>query len=312
MSIKTIMPYELMQRQSLPLEAKIRMSKLRIKNWYDFWDGKVYVSFSGGKDSTVLLHLIRSMYPNVTGVFVDTGLEYPEIRSFVKDIENIIWIKPVMSFDKVIEKYGFPLVSKEVSQKIEEIRNTKSEYLRNKRLYGDTNGNGKLPEKWKYLINSDIKISNKCCNIIKKAPFKIYEKKSGNKPFVATMAYESKLRTTVYLKNGCNAFNAQRPMSTPLSFWLEKDIWQYIEKFNVPYSKIYTMGYERTGCMFCMFGVHLENEENRFQRMKRTHPHQWNYCINKLGIGHCLDIIGVKYNEYIKPEQQLIIKGDKD
>lgn len=298
------MPHELKQKQSLPLDVKIRMSKLRIKEWYEYFDGKVYVSFSGGKDSTVLLHLVRSLYPDVVGVFADTGLEYPEIREFVKSIDNIVWVRPNKPFTKVIEEHGYPIVSKDVATQIYEIRNTKSEYLLNKRMYGDNNGNGKLAKKWKYLIDSDIKISSYCCNVMKKLPFKRYQTKSGNKPIVGTMAHESRLRQTHYLIKGCNAFDTKSPMSTPLSFWLEHDIWDYLHKFNVPYSRIYDMGYDRTGCMFCMFGVHMEKGENRFQRMKRTHPNQWNYCINKLGIGHCLDLINVEYNEYIEPETQ--------
>ena len=122
-----VLPHELAQKQSLPLEAKIRMTKLRIQEWYEHWDGQVYVSFSGGKDSTVLLHLVRSLYLEVVGVFVDTGLEYPEIRKFVKSIDNITWLRPKMPFNNVIEKYGFPIVSKEVATKIHEIRNTKSD-----------------------------------------------------------------------------------------------------------------------------------------------------------------------------------------
>ena len=78
---------DLRQYQSLPLSAKIIMTQRRIRAWYDHWDGQVYVSFSGGKDSTVLLHLVRELYPDVEAVFVDTGLEYPEIRQFVKTFE---------------------------------------------------------------------------------------------------------------------------------------------------------------------------------------------------------------------------------
>ena len=63
----------------------------------------------------------------------------------------------------------------------------------------------------------------------------------------------------------------------------------------MPYCKIYDMGETRTGCMFCMFGVHMEQGANRFQRMYLSHPKQWNYCINTLGCGKVLDYIGVKY-----------------
>ena len=65
---------------------------------------------------------------------------------------------------------------------------------------------------------------------------------------------------------------------------------------SIAYSEIYDMGEKRTGCMFCMFGVHLEKGENRFQRMKKTHPKQYDYCINKLGCGEVLDFIGVEYD----------------
>lgn len=56
-------PWQLKQRQSLPLEAKVQLTKIRIRSWYDYWKGNVYVAFSGGKDSTVLLDIVRSMYP---------------------------------------------------------------------------------------------------------------------------------------------------------------------------------------------------------------------------------------------------------
>ncbi len=287
--------WQLKQRQSLPLEIKVKMTQRRIREWYEFSGGDVYVSFSGGKDSTVLLDLVRGIYPNVPAVFLNTGLEYPEIKEFVKTIDNVIWLKPNLSFKQVIDKYGFPMVSKEVAQKIEEIRYTKSDKLRNKRLYGDERGNGKLSDKWMYLIDCDIKISDKCCSMIKKNPAKKYEKETGRKPFIGTMASDSSGRMTSYLRRGCNSFVGTRPISNPLSFWTEDDIWCYIRGNNLSYSKIYDMGYTRTGCMFCMFGVHLEKEPNRFQRMRQTHPKLWNYCIEKLDLKTPLDMIGVPY-----------------
>ena len=291
---------ELKRRQNLSLTEKIRWSKERIWDFYDVFDGKVYVSFSGGKDSTVLLDLVRSIFPNVEGVFVDTGLEYPEIRDFVKMHDNITWLKPKMPFTKVIEKYGYPIISKETASKIDEIRNTKSERIRNNRLNGDENGNWKLPEKWKYLLDAPFKICARCCDVMKKSPIRIYETKSHKKPFIGTMAVESSLRKINYYKNGCNVFESDHPKSMPLSIWTEKDIWEYLKINNLPYSKIYDMGYERTGCMFCMFGIHLEKSDlfskNRMQRLKETHPKLHNYCINKLGCGKVLDYINVSYS----------------
>ena len=110
---------DLYQMQALPLSMKIRLTQERIRAWVETYDEDgVYISFSGGKDSTVLLDIARKMYPKIKAVFVDTGLEYPEIRNFVKGFENVDWLKPKMNFKQVIEKYGYPFISKEVSERI--------------------------------------------------------------------------------------------------------------------------------------------------------------------------------------------------
>ena len=109
--------WELQQMQALPLSLKVRLTQQRIRDWVnEFGRDGVYVSFSGGKDSTVLLHIAREMYPNIKAVFVDTGLEFPEIRQFVKSWDNVDWVKPKMNFKQVIEKYGYPMISKETSE----------------------------------------------------------------------------------------------------------------------------------------------------------------------------------------------------
>lgn len=108
---------DLQIKQALPLDAKVMLTKRRIRDWVNEYgkDG-VYVSFSGGKDSTVLLTMARELYPELKAVFVDTGLEYPEIREFVKTWDNVEWLKPRMSFKQVIDKYGYPIISKEVAE----------------------------------------------------------------------------------------------------------------------------------------------------------------------------------------------------
>ena len=74
-----------------------------------------------------------------------------------------------------------------------------------------------------------------------------------------------------------------------------QDVWNYIKLNKLHYCSIYDTGIERTGCMFCMFGVHLEAQPNRFQLMKQTHPQLYKYCIDNLGIGKVLDFIDVDY-----------------
>lgn len=287
-------------------------------NFTPFYN-QIYVSFSGGKDSTFLLHLVRRLYPDTPAVFVDTGLEYPELREFVKSVENVTWVRPEMNFKKVIQTYGYPIVSKEISQVIEEARRheTTGKYTyRIKRLNGellDKNGNKSIYncEKWKFLLNAPFLISNKCCNIMKKKPAKKYEKETGNYPIIGTMACESQARKTAWKVHGCNAFDTKRPTSQPLSFWTEQDILEYIKKYNLPYAPVYgeivqdnkgkwqTTKCSRTGCVFCMYGCHLEKEPNRFQNLKITHPKLWQYCMKPmseggLGLKEVLEFIGIK------------------
>ena len=130
--------WELKQMQSLPLRAKVRMTIQRIKGWIDeYGEDGVYVSFSGGKDSTVLLDIVRNEYPSVKAVFFDTGLEYPEIRELVKGYENVDWIKPKMNFREVITKYGYPMISKEVSERVYGARKYLTSILENETVLTD-------------------------------------------------------------------------------------------------------------------------------------------------------------------------------
>jgi len=288
---------QLIDRQSWTLDQKIDHALGAIEQFYNYYEGKVYISFSGGKDSTVLRHLVRRLYPDAACVFCDTGLEFPEVKEFVKSCEGATWIKPKFTFKEVVDKYGYPMISKETSEKLRKYKTQNlSDRYRGILLNGSEKGTaGMIPKKWQFLIKEDIKISGQCCDKLKKDPFKVFEKATGLKPIIGTMAKDSLLRARTYKKTGCNSFDSKRPKSTPLGIWTEADIWEYIKRFKVPYSKIYDMGYDRTGCVFCMFGAHLEKEANRFQLMAGTHPKLHNYCINKLGLAEPLKLMGVEY-----------------
>lgn len=331
---------DLKQMQSLPLQVKIEMTRRRIQDWHEYWDGQVYVSFSGGKDSTVLKHIVDSMYDDTPSVFVNTGLEYPEIQKFVREIKagkypcfnsDVEILRPEMRFDEVVKEYGYPFPSKSISRKISDAQKGLEWVMP---FFDGTakTRNGKPSfyncQKWKYLIDSPYRFSNKCCDVMKKQPFHKYQKQTGRKPIIGTMAWESIQRQSAWMDTGCNAFEAKIPVSKPLSFWTEQDILHYIKEFDVPYCPVYgeiqikriegeqaegqidmidylgcydpedtleTTGCDRTGCMWCGFGAHLEGYPNRFQRMKQTHPKQYEYCMNVLGLKEVLQYIGVPY-----------------
>ena len=275
-----------------------------------FFPVKSYCSFSGGKDSTVLLDIVRKVYPDIPAVFIDTGLEYPEIRQFVKTIDNVTILRPEMYFREVIETYGYPLVSKEVSQKIYEAR-MKPDGVCAARFDPTSGHNRKYGDrfsmaKWTWLKDSDIPISDRCCKVMKKKPTKKYERETGRKPIVGTMASESSLRKTTWMKQGCNAFESKRPISAPMSFWTEQDVLAYLKKYDIPYASVYgeilqdengqyyTTGCERTGCVWCLYGCHNEKEPGKLQKLRETHPKLYNYCMkpwadNGLGLKDVID-----------------------
>ena len=118
---------DLKMMQSLPLSIKVRMTEERIRQWYQYWGGKVCVSFSGGKDSTVLMHIARGLYPDIPAVFSNTGLEYPEIQRFVREYGDVDIVTPKMNFKEVVTTYGYPLISKEVSEAIYYARRIRSQ-----------------------------------------------------------------------------------------------------------------------------------------------------------------------------------------
>ena len=299
---------ELKMLQNYPLWMKVEKTKARIREWYENYNGEVYVSFSGGKDSTVLLDIVRKMYPDVEAVFSDTGLEFPEIRAFVKSKENVTIIKPDKTFKQVITEKGYPIISKSVSNCVRLARKNiedGKETIRVRQIRGLEKGSKFNKGKWEFLLEAPFKISDECCNELKKKPFKKWEKENKKYPMMATMASEGGVRKEGYLKTGCNSFKNGK--SQPMGFWTEQDVLEYIVINNLEIASVYgdivkndkglweTTGEKRTGCVFCGFGCHLEKEPNRFQRLKQTHPNLYNYCINKLGMGEVLDYIGVKY-----------------
>lgn len=316
---------DLLALQRYPLSVKIGRTQARVMEFYRETKGRFYVSFSGGKDSTVLLDIVRRMYPEIPAVFVDTGLEYPEIRRFVKGVDDVQWLRPQMRFGEVVSEYGYPVVGKEAARAIYYAKRG-SEWAIQKMNGNFKDGTASTRyqryKKYRYLIDAPFPVSSHCCEVMKKRPLKRFEKENKLFPMTAVMAEESYLRQTTWMTHGCNSFDSKRVMSTPMAFWTEQDVLAYIKLTGIPYSEIYgeivpkdnqqslyddgqklmTTGCRRTGCFACMFGVHLEPEPNRFQKMFLTHPKLHYYCIHTLGCGQVMDYMVIHY--FPTPERE--------
>lgn len=271
----------------------------------------MFVSFSGGKDSTVLAHLVHEFHPDVPLVFFNTGMEFPEIQAFARKMGATI-IRPKMMFTDVLGKYGYPLISKEVSGAIKYARRALGKWdsdvttmNKRKELMGQTGSRWFDKPKWLPLCrDTQFRIDDYCCEIMKKQVSHTYASETKMKPFVGVTTAESKLREQAWIRHGCNSFSKRDQISWPIAFWLEQDILKYIcwEELEVAevYGKLMAEdtwgwfepapgtdcpmkfdGYQRTGCMYCAYGANFEKktEKSRFQLMAETHPRQYEYCI---------------------------------
>ena len=199
---------ELQERQRWSLKQKIDHSLFTIETYISRTEGQCYVAFSGGKDSSVLLDLVRMIDPTIPAVFVNTGNEYPDIIKFVRHLRddkgyNIIELTPKMKPREVWSKYGFPLISKAQAEYIDRWRKNPVYGLeQQKRAEAKGWAFGRVSDRWKYLIYEPYHTSNLCCDILKKNPAKKYEKETGRHPILGMMASESNLRQTEYIRRG--------------------------------------------------------------------------------------------------------------
>lgn len=267
-------------------ELSDRITKIKsIDELYNLREN-AFISFSGGKDSTVLSRLIDEALPDnkIPRVFFNTGIEYKEILRFVRqkaleDNRFVIYNSSV-NIRNMLETKGYPFKSKEFAQKMYTYQ--RSGYCKTVTDYLGTTGNKAktfcCPEKLKPCFTSDfiLKVSDKCCKELKK---KISEKwsKENNKPIVITGmtrgeggVRKSKTACTVFDEGKLHKFHPLFPVSKD---FIDKAIYIY----QIALCKLYYPPYnfERTGCKGCPFNMKLREQ---LEIMKELLPDEYKQC----------------------------------
>lgn len=270
------------------LFKKIEDAKEVIRKYYEKNNGELFVSFSGGKDSTVLLHIVRSIYPDVIGVFSNTTNEDKDIIKYVKQFDNVEWVVPKMGFKEVVEKYGFPLLSKELAKKINICKYTKNEETKKKYMgIYDPSSYFIINEKFHPLITEKFDVTARCCEILKKNPLKKWESENGGfVPLIALMADESMLRKQLALYGEESDKKCYPFLKTN---WNEQDIWDYADMFDLRFADCYydnvlpdgriIKAESRTGCIFCGFGIQFDKGQ-RFDNQLIKNPKRYEKMMN--------------------------------
>lgn len=249
-----------------------RLQKIRqIINQYG--EDNFYISFSGGKDSTVLSALVDMAIPEnaIPRVFSDTGIELKMIKDFVLEMQKIdsriTMIKPAVSIKRSLEEYGYPFKSKHHSHYLERFNrigmcDSIKHYL-GENVKGIKWGErSTCPKKLKQQFEDHykLKVSDKCCVNLKEKPLESWGREN-KKPYsiLGIMRTEGGRRE----RATCLSFKGKKllvfqPMVSLTEEWEE---W-FIKEFNIKICDIYKPPYNftRTGCKGCPFALKLQNE----------------------------------------------------
>ena len=246
-----------------------------------------YVAFSGGKDSTILSDLIDVALPGnkIPRVFFNTGIEYPQTRQFVLELgrndPRITFVLPKVNIRQVLEEHGYPFKSKEHSHKLEVFRE-KGIWQREVELYlNDRESPYRCPTSLLFQFTDDypLKISDKCCDYLKKKPADDYSKESGRTIRItgirrAEKGRRNRAQCTVF-QSSTGKLKAFNPLNICADEWTD---W-YVERMGLRLCDLYypPFNFKRTGCMGCPFALNLQEE---LDVLEREAPRTYFACEN--------------------------------
>lgn len=256
------------QYQAMELDAKIRYANRLIEAGLELADMPC-VAWSGGKDSTVMLHLVRQFDPDIVVLFNDTKVEFPETLKFVRRVSkewglNLHVAKPERGKDFwwCVEQYGWPLFGKAAARRT-------------------TN----LPERYAKVRSSGVRITAQCCYWLKEKPsLRVYRALGIDVLFLGLMASESRLRLFQWCRTGDLYWNKEKGLwhVLPLAVWTDEDIWEYHRRHDLPLCELYAMGHRRNGCWPCGMGIGFP--DNHLALLRRTHPKLWRFLMIDKGL----------------------------
>lgn len=310
---------DFMVKQKQPYWFKVKYAEIRAREFVQMCDAhdKNYHVSVGGLDSITLLLFLRSIGIDCPAVSV-SSLEDKSIQKVHKSI-GVIPLPGIRDADgkpytksRIIQEFGFPVLSKEIAAKIETLQNAtdKNATVRHAIMTGETGAYGgnrkktrmKLPQKWLELFAgyenenegtdyqiAPFKLSSKCCYYLKEKPCDLWAKEHNSVPFLGLMASEGGRREKSLKMHGCNYWGKTTVRSAPFAIFNRQDLLQLAVDLHVPVPAIYgtiekdkdgmlyTTGAQRTGCSMCGFGIHLESRPHRFDQLYERNPKEWDF-----------------------------------
>jgi len=329
------------QRMALPYEAKVALAENRVWDWQNTCReyGKDYAVSVGGLDSITLLAFVRrTLDENVTGMSI-SSLEDKSIQAVHKEM-GVIAVKPAKSMIQVIKEYGYPVISKQISAKLSRLQTPgddspiiKAYMTGEEGAWGHfkTNEKFKLPDKWIKLFGglykdfrpdidcqiAPFKVSDQCCYWMKEYPAIRWQEEHNVWPFLGLMQSEGGRRQYSLRQHGCNYVGKDTARSCPFNFFTRQDLLRLALELKVHVPEIYgeivqdvdgalrTTGAQRTGCVMCGYGIHLDSRPHKFDRLYDRDPKQWHFWMYDQGWGKVLDYIGVEWTQESRPGEQI-------
>jgi 3'-phosphoadenosine 5'-phosphosulfate sulfotransferase (PAPS reductase)/FAD synthetase len=287
---------------NIPLDEKINASKRIIQKALNSCTHPT-ISWSGGKDSTVLLHMVRHFLPDIPTIFVDLDCLFPETKVYINELRtkwnlNLHTTRSEeYDFKSLTKKYGYPIFGKNIANNVERARRT-------------NNLRKQLSPFEVFLVKIQANISSKCSQFLLERPCKIKEHEfRSDLKFIGLRALESRARVRLWADYGDiyvvkDYYGKAKPITkcNPISMWSEKDIWDYFERFKIPRCKIYEMGYHRNGCWTCAMAI----RNGQLKRLNNYNPELYYDLIYKSEMGEEIRRIKTllekesKYKKYIK------------